>query len=83
MKDNIAHTTTITINTASNIKLAPTIVIPNEELPSELKLAYVLQTIINKIPTLARIPTTSKTNFTYGYLIFLFNMQKLLFRLSF
>ncbi|MBM6630244.1 hypothetical protein JTF04_11140 [Mammaliicoccus vitulinus] len=44
--------------------LEPIIFIPNEELSLDSKLAYVLKININKIPTLARIPTTSKMNFT-------------------
>ncbi|EHT87008.1 TPA: hypothetical protein QE979_002835 [Staphylococcus aureus] len=44
--------------------LEPVTFIPNEELPSEPKLACVLKTNIKKIPILASTPTTSKPNFT-------------------
>ncbi|WP_323707066.1 hypothetical protein P3U62_11855 [Mammaliicoccus vitulinus] len=63
-KEKTAHTTTIKIKTDNKIMLEPIIFIPNEELSLDSKLAYVLKININKIPTLARIPTTSKMNFT-------------------
>lgn len=64
MKETIAHTTTIKIKLHNKIMLEPVTFIPNEELPSEPKLAYELKINTNKIPILARIPTTSKMNFT-------------------
>ncbi|WP_459470169.1 hypothetical protein [Staphylococcus cohnii] len=44
--------------------LEPATFVPNEELPSDPKLAYALKININKILILARMPTTSKMNFT-------------------
>ncbi|MCQ6828031.1 hypothetical protein, partial [Staphylococcus aureus] len=58
------HITTIKIKLDNKTMLEPVTFIPNEELPSEPKLACVLKTNIKKIPILASTPTTSKPNFT-------------------
>lgn len=57
MKETIAHITRIKIKLDNKIMLVPVTFIPNEELPSEAKLAYALKININKIPILASTPT--------------------------